>query len=179
MDPGTEPSVGSSGSEEPGGQAAAQTEHFDHDDIPEHEDPSHPSWRLHEKHVFILSLAGKPIYSRYGNEDKLATIMGVMQVTWTPFSAYYPPFSCASGFARSTLENHTRLTGVLPGATALCRHWYPSSRTTKTSYGHWWQGSTGSCSSLRSARATKFEPSLRKISLFGTLISLKPCEMAQ
>lgn len=32
-----------------------------------------------EKHVFILSTAGKPIYSRYGNEDKLAGLCGVIQ----------------------------------------------------------------------------------------------------
>ncbi|XP_026316095.1 protein SAND [Hyposmocoma kahamanoa] len=32
-----------------------------------------------EKHVFILSSAGKPIYSRYGNEDKLAGVCGVIQ----------------------------------------------------------------------------------------------------
>ncbi|XP_046972741.1 protein SAND [Vanessa cardui] len=32
-----------------------------------------------EKHVFILSSAGKPIYSRYGNEDKLAGLCGVIQ----------------------------------------------------------------------------------------------------
>ncbi|XP_044737373.1 vacuolar fusion protein MON1 homolog A [Chrysoperla carnea] len=36
-------------------------------------------WLQKEKHVFILSSAGKPIYSRYGNEDKLVTIFGVMQ----------------------------------------------------------------------------------------------------
>ncbi|XP_064632667.1 vacuolar fusion protein MON1 homolog A-like [Lineus longissimus] len=30
-------------------------------------------------HIFIFSDAGKPIYSRYGKEDKLVTIMGVMQ----------------------------------------------------------------------------------------------------
>ncbi|XP_063834285.1 vacuolar fusion protein MON1 homolog isoform X1 [Ostrinia nubilalis] len=32
-----------------------------------------------EKHVFVLSSAGKPIYSRYGNEDKLAGLCGVIQ----------------------------------------------------------------------------------------------------
>ncbi|XP_041971420.1 protein SAND [Aricia agestis] len=32
-----------------------------------------------EKHVFILSSAGKPIYTRYGNEDKLAGLCGVIQ----------------------------------------------------------------------------------------------------
>lgn len=36
-------------------------------------------WKQQNKHVFILSEAGKPIYSRHGNEDKLVTLMGVMQ----------------------------------------------------------------------------------------------------
>lgn len=29
--------------------------------------------------VFIFSVAGKPIYSRHGDEDKLASMFGVMQ----------------------------------------------------------------------------------------------------
>uniref|UniRef100_A0A9J7ZGQ0 Vacuolar fusion protein MON1 homolog n=1 Tax=Cyprinus carpio carpio TaxID=630221 RepID=A0A9J7ZGQ0_CYPCA len=36
------------------------------------------SWRQHRKHVFVLSEAGKPIYSRYGNEEALSSTMGVM-----------------------------------------------------------------------------------------------------
>lgn len=36
-------------------------------------------WLSKKKHIFVLSSAGKPIYSRYGNEDKLATLYGVMQ----------------------------------------------------------------------------------------------------
>ncbi|KAL3288658.1 hypothetical protein HHI36_003091 [Cryptolaemus montrouzieri] len=36
-------------------------------------------WALMDKHIFVLSLAGKPIYSRFGNEDKLAWLFGVMQ----------------------------------------------------------------------------------------------------
>lgn len=36
-------------------------------------------WLSKEKHVFVLSSAGKPIYSRYGNEDKFVTLFGVMQ----------------------------------------------------------------------------------------------------
>ncbi|KAJ1530529.1 hypothetical protein ONE63_005419 [Megalurothrips usitatus] len=36
-------------------------------------------WRSQEKHIFILSSAGKPIYSRHGSEDKLVTLFGVMQ----------------------------------------------------------------------------------------------------
>lgn len=36
-------------------------------------------WLNKQEHVFILSMAGKPIYSLHGNEDKLATLFGVMQ----------------------------------------------------------------------------------------------------
>ncbi|NWR40121.1 MON1B protein, partial [Tachuris rubrigastra] len=35
-------------------------------------------WRARRKHVFVLSEAGKPIYSRHGNEEALAATMGVM-----------------------------------------------------------------------------------------------------
>lgn len=38
-----------------------------------------PDWLNQREHVFVLSSAGKPIYSLHGNEDKLATIFGVMQ----------------------------------------------------------------------------------------------------
>jgi len=40
-----------------------------------HEDSSHPNWPKHKKHMFIVSIAGKPIYSRYGDEQNLATFM--------------------------------------------------------------------------------------------------------
>lgn len=36
------------------------------------------AWRLHQKHVFVLSEAGKPVYSRYGSEEALSSTMGVM-----------------------------------------------------------------------------------------------------
>ncbi|XP_046750307.1 vacuolar fusion protein MON1 homolog A [Diprion similis] len=37
------------------------------------------TWLAQKKHIFILSQAGKPIYSRHSSEDKLVTLMGVMQ----------------------------------------------------------------------------------------------------
>jgi len=43
------------------------------------EDPLDPQWTEHKKHVFILSEAGKPIYTRYGNEENLVTMMGLLQ----------------------------------------------------------------------------------------------------
>jgi len=40
-----------------------------------HEDTEHPNWSKHHKHVFVLSNAGKPIYSRYGDEQNISPFM--------------------------------------------------------------------------------------------------------
>ena len=45
----------------------------------EEEDVDSPVWIQRKKHVFILSFSGKPIYSRYGQEDKLVNMFGIMQ----------------------------------------------------------------------------------------------------
>eukprot|EP00730_Choanoeca_flexa_P019067 TRINITY_DN9298_c0_g1_i2.p1 TRINITY_DN9298_c0_g1~~TRINITY_DN9298_c0_g1_i2.p1 ORF type:complete len:504 (+),score=118.96 TRINITY_DN9298_c0_g1_i2:91-1602(+) len=47
--------------------------------VVEDQEESRDVWADHDKHVFILSNAGKPIYTRHGNEEKLVTLMGVMQ----------------------------------------------------------------------------------------------------
>ncbi|XP_028574461.2 vacuolar fusion protein MON1 homolog A [Podarcis muralis] len=44
----------------------------------EEEDVTMDAWRMHQKHVFVLSEAGKPVYSRYGSEEALSSTMGVM-----------------------------------------------------------------------------------------------------
>lgn len=50
------------------------------DDEPSFDDYLHdPEWLNQPEHVFVLSSAGKPIYSLHGSEDKLATLYGVMQ----------------------------------------------------------------------------------------------------
>mmetsp|Transcript_53083 Transcript_53083/g.88242 ORF Transcript_53083/g.88242 Transcript_53083/m.88242 type:complete len:107 (+) Transcript_53083:80-400(+) len=36
-------------------------------------------WVSKEKHMFVLSSAGKPIYTRHGDESKLSSLMGVIQ----------------------------------------------------------------------------------------------------
>lgn len=43
------------------------------------DDENNKDWIGRKKHVFVLSFAGKPIYCRYGNEDKLAWLFGVIQ----------------------------------------------------------------------------------------------------
>lgn len=44
----------------------------------EDEDVTMDAWCMHQKHVFVLSEAGKPVYSRYGSEEALSSTMGVM-----------------------------------------------------------------------------------------------------
>ncbi|XP_062977144.1 vacuolar fusion protein MON1 homolog A isoform X2 [Elgaria multicarinata webbii] len=44
----------------------------------EEEDITMDAWRMHQKHIFVLSEAGKPVYSRYGSEEALSSTMGVM-----------------------------------------------------------------------------------------------------
>ncbi|CAG8583240.1 1631_t:CDS:10 [Diversispora eburnea] len=43
------------------------------------EDPQSTNWTRHRKHFFILSSAGKPIYTRYGDESRISSYMGVIQ----------------------------------------------------------------------------------------------------
>uniref|UniRef100_A0A453PWX9 Vacuolar fusion protein MON1 homolog n=1 Tax=Aegilops tauschii subsp. strangulata TaxID=200361 RepID=A0A453PWX9_AEGTS len=43
------------------------------------QDDGSASWRKRKKHFFILSHSGKPIYSRYGDEHKLAGFSATLQ----------------------------------------------------------------------------------------------------
>ena len=36
-------------------------------------------WRDHRKHILIFSSAGKPIFSRYGDESSLSAMFGLLQ----------------------------------------------------------------------------------------------------
>lgn len=36
-------------------------------------------WLLQQKHIFVLSDAGKPIYTLHGDEEKLASLCGIIQ----------------------------------------------------------------------------------------------------
>uniref|UniRef100_A0A1A8S9T2 Vacuolar fusion protein MON1 homolog n=1 Tax=Nothobranchius rachovii TaxID=451742 RepID=A0A1A8S9T2_9TELE len=55
-----------------------QNHDFSSDSRTKEEDVSSEAWRSHKKHVFVLSEAGKPIYTRYGTEEALSSTMGVM-----------------------------------------------------------------------------------------------------
>lgn len=66
------------------------------------EDWRSASWKKQKKHVFIMSYAGKPIYTRYGDEDQQAALMGVLQTLVMYFSHMAEPkdtllCTCAGG----------------------------------------------------------------------------------
>ncbi|KAF1871350.1 hypothetical protein Lal_00020143 [Lupinus albus] len=52
--------------------------HSDHHQF-HNEDDASISWRKRKKHFFVLSHSGKPIYSRYGDEHKLAGFSATLQ----------------------------------------------------------------------------------------------------
>ncbi|RUP45344.1 trafficking protein Mon1-domain-containing protein [Jimgerdemannia flammicorona] len=43
------------------------------------EDQSTANWTSHKKHFFVLSSAGKPVWTRYGDESRISSLMGVIQ----------------------------------------------------------------------------------------------------
>ena len=53
-------------------------------------------WQTKAKHIFILSDAGKPIYSHHGDEDELSSLMAVMQVNLSFLVQFYSALSFTS-----------------------------------------------------------------------------------
>lgn len=64
--------------EPPGATGRPDTEPSREGTAERDEEDAAEAWRLHQKHVFVLSEAGKPVYSRYGSEEALSSTMGVM-----------------------------------------------------------------------------------------------------
>ncbi|KAJ1666305.1 Vacuolar fusion protein mon1 [Coemansia sp. RSA 1813] len=50
------------------------------------EDFQSPSWRARKRHFLVLSSAGKPIYSRYGDEAQMSTLMSATQAIISTFT---------------------------------------------------------------------------------------------
>ena len=46
------------------------------------------------RHVFVLSSAGKPIYARHGEEDRLATLMPMISAIYDQFDDQGDPIQC-------------------------------------------------------------------------------------
>lgn len=59
--------------------SSMNTESNTHDGPDSDQITSDESWKNKSRHIFIFSSAGKPVYSRYGCEDELVTLFGVMQ----------------------------------------------------------------------------------------------------
>lgn len=41
--------------------------------------PPQPDWKKERKNIFILSSAGKPVYTRHGDENEMVTLFGLLQ----------------------------------------------------------------------------------------------------
>ncbi|KAK6520879.1 Vacuolar fusion protein mon1 [Arthrobotrys conoides] len=79
------------------------------------EDERIEKWRSRKKHFFILSSAGKPVYSRYGDETVVSQFMGVIQTIISFFQEGSDPLkSFSAGKHRFTIlqEGHLYLVGV-------------------------------------------------------------------
>lgn len=62
-----------------GSQDQLESEHCEHEHAEVGDYLHDEQWLSKPEQIFVLSSAGKPIYSLHGCEDKLATIFGVMQ----------------------------------------------------------------------------------------------------
>ncbi|GAU12939.1 hypothetical protein TSUD_97500 [Trifolium subterraneum] len=97
----------------------------------QNEDDGSLSWRKRKKHFFILSNSGKPIYSRYGDEHKLAGFSATLQAIVSFVENGNPatflhaytclPLSYATRQAAGAVLQDTADSGVL-FATLMCRH---------------------------------------------------------
>ncbi|EPS45671.1 hypothetical protein H072_329 [Dactylellina haptotyla CBS 200.50] len=79
------------------------------------EDERIEKWRSRKKHFFILSSAGKPVYSRYGDETVVSQFMGVIQTIISFFQEGNDPLkSFTAGKHKFTIlqEGHLYLVGV-------------------------------------------------------------------
>ncbi|KAK7402124.1 hypothetical protein VNO78_14143 [Psophocarpus tetragonolobus] len=69
----------------PSSESVSQVQDLLHSEIHDsgklhsHEDDASISWRKRKKHFFVLSHSGKPIYTRYGDEHKLAGFSATLQ----------------------------------------------------------------------------------------------------
>ncbi|CAD2102708.1 vacuolar fusion protein MON1, putative [Plasmodium vinckei lentum] len=43
-----------------------------------HEDQTNPLWYKHKRHFFIFTYSGKPVFTRYGNEENLTSFYGTL-----------------------------------------------------------------------------------------------------
>lgn len=65
------PSASTTAQEEEENQQKSKRKHLN-------EDWTQEKWHSHKKHMFMLSSSGKPIYSRYGDEQEMSSLTAIM-----------------------------------------------------------------------------------------------------
>lgn len=51
--------------------------------------PDMPEYFLHKRHVYIMTLAGRPIYVRYGDEIKSAIFLATLNAIFQKFLLFF------------------------------------------------------------------------------------------
>ena len=69
-------------------------------------------WRNKDKHIFVLSEAGKPIYTLHGDEELIISLFGVMQVglqflTISILHIALQQLLCDFDILQTSTDNHT------------------------------------------------------------------------
>eukprot|EP00922_Rhytidocystis_sp_ex-Travisia-forbesii_P004830 GHVS01007075.1.p1 GENE.GHVS01007075.1~~GHVS01007075.1.p1 ORF type:complete len:790 (+),score=186.16 GHVS01007075.1:124-2493(+) len=65
-----------------------------------HEDDNSASWLKHKRHVLIFTYSGKPVFSRYGSEDRLSALSGTLSAIASKMASLFS-FSNAQDSLRS------------------------------------------------------------------------------
>eukprot|EP00948_MAST-09A_sp_MAST-9A-sp1_P000573 g573.t1 len=65
-------------------------------------------WGRKSKHILILSHAGKPIFSRYGNEQQLSSITSLLQAVLAKTDGKLQCITCSRGKSRNNNRGHGR-----------------------------------------------------------------------
>jgi hypothetical protein len=73
-----------------------------------HQHNKDPEWFKHEKHVFVLTWSGRPVFTRYGDDTMLAAYMGVI-------SAHVSNFERLGDECRSIVAGRTTFVFQLKG----------------------------------------------------------------
>ncbi|CXJ06049.1 vacuolar fusion protein MON1, putative [Plasmodium berghei] len=73
-----------------------------------HEDQTNPLWYKHKRHFFIFTYSGKPVFTRYGNEENLTSFYGTLLAIISKIGS----FSFCSDTSTDNNNNNNKTTDI-------------------------------------------------------------------
>ncbi|SCM09806.1 vacuolar fusion protein MON1, putative [Plasmodium chabaudi chabaudi] len=77
-----------------------------------HEDQTNPLWYKHKRHFFIFTYSGKPVFTRYGNEENLTSFYGTLLAIISKIGSF-------SFCSDSSTDNNSNKTTSINGKNSL------------------------------------------------------------